>query len=56
MFIVFAGDQYYPLGGYRDYRGQFYTIGEAREYLLSSRQDWWQIVHNGYIVEEGFCQ
>ncbi len=45
-YHVFAGDDYYPRGGYRDYRGTFRTQVEAREQAAREKCDWWQIVRS----------
>ena len=29
-YMLFAGDQYYPNGGMRDYQGSYDTVDEAR--------------------------
>ncbi len=47
MFYLFAGFDYYPEGGARDYQGYGVTIENARYALsvLRDRQsfDWWHI-------------
>lgn len=45
-FAVFAGDVYYPCGGWNDYRESFDTLDEARRYVFNwaCRADWWHIV------------
>jgi hypothetical protein len=40
-FLLFTGDQRYPLGGWRDLRGQFDTLQEA---LNADRRDWAHVV------------
>ena len=51
-FLLFAGDEYYPAGGWDDFRGSFKTVEEAekkadkptdREWANNS-YDWWHIV------------
>jgi hypothetical protein len=32
-FLVFAGDGYYPCGGFNDYKGTADTLDEAKELL-----------------------
>ena len=44
QFLVFAFDQYYPVGGWHDLAGQFDTLDEAREFAAASNADWTQIV------------
>lgn len=44
MYHLFAGDDYYPMGGLGDYRGSFPTIEDAHAATLSIRYlDWWEI-------------
>lgn len=33
-YLLFAGDNYYPLGGWCDFRGSFETPEQAKEALL----------------------
>lgn len=44
MYLVFMGDAYYPLGGWKDYKGSFPTIEIALAYVASNEHDWYQIV------------
>jgi hypothetical protein len=61
MYFLFAGDNYYPVGGMEDLVGTFSTIDEARveaeagetiyaEYVR--KYDWWHIatIRNGQLV------
>ena len=54
QFLLFAGDQYYPSGGWGDFKGSFDTIAEARaaERALPGH-DWWQIidVKTGNVID-----
>ena len=52
-FLVFAGDDYYPAGGWYDQRGFFDSIEEARK-NVPKNEDWYQIVdlNTLEIVEE----
>ena len=44
-FAVFAGEQYYPGGGWDDWEGSFETRSEADQYAAGLKyRDWWQIV------------
>jgi len=57
-YLLFAGDHYYPSGGWRDFQGSFDTGTEAVEeaqkgknYSESARRkyeirpwDWWQVI------------
>jgi len=43
-FIVFAGDHYYPEGGWSDLFGSSDTKEEAIKYLIGQCIDWWEIV------------
>jgi len=53
MYLVFAGDNYYPLGGFHDFQGAFGDLDEAREFAEGMSFDWWHIVQGDEIVEEG---
>lgn len=53
QFALFAGDHYYPSGGWGDFRGVFDTIDSARAAFISGQSygqgivyhyDWGQIV------------
>jgi hypothetical protein len=42
-FLLFAGDHYYPLGGWDDLIGDFAALEEA---LAAPREgrDWWHVI------------
>ena len=47
-YIVFAGETFYPNGGFKDFLGSFASIKEAKDALLHHDEeycsrDWWQI-------------
>lgn len=44
-YLVFAFSQYYPSGGWKDFRGAFATKEEALVAAANTRADWWQIVN-----------
>ena len=45
MFLLFAGLKYYPAEGWRDYRGEYTSLEEAKTAALRlSSMDWIQIV------------
>jgi hypothetical protein len=52
MFVLFAGDNYYPLGGWRDWAGTFPSKEEAVTWAAQTRRDWWHVldVKRGSIV------
>ena len=52
-FLIFSGDQFYPNGGWRDFRGSYSTLKSAR--AAPKFGDWWQVIDSktGTIVEEG---
>jgi len=56
-FLLFAGNTYYPAGGWNDLRGSFDTPEAAVEYLTSTHSglDWWQVVDtiSNEVVKEG---
>jgi len=47
MFLLFAGDDYYPCGGWNDYRGTFTNqkdaVAKGKE-LVNGNYDWWHVV------------
>ena len=43
-YLLFAGDTYYPAGGWRDFLGHFDTEEEALDHLKTQPHDWWEIV------------
>jgi hypothetical protein len=54
MYLLFAGDTYYPCGGWNDYRGSFATEEEAINWMVGKREfDWWHIVSGGEIIRRG---
>lgn len=45
MFLVFAGSNYYPDGGWEDFEGVFPTLEAALGAVTNGRKsDWWHIV------------
>ena len=53
-YLLFAGENYYPFGGFADYVGSRNSITEVKEELLNNNSyDWWHIVDSekGIIVE-----
>lgn len=55
QYLLFAGDQFYPDGGWQDFKGSFTTLKAALREAAAWGADWWQIVDlkTGKIVEEG---
>lgn len=43
-YLVFAGDNYYPSGGWDDYVDSTTSIEDALVLLLKVDRDWWHIV------------
>lgn len=43
-FLVFAGNQFYPLGGWQDFKGAFEDVIDALTKIANGGWDWWQIV------------
>ncbi len=46
-FVVFAGDDHYPLGGWRDFRNSFHQFCNAKEFArktIDNGCDWAQVV------------
>lgn len=44
MFLLFAGYNYYPAGGWDDYCGTYDTLEAAQDALSNIECDWYQIV------------
>jgi hypothetical protein len=53
MFLLFAGQTWYPKGGWHDYVGIFPTLETALEAAANSECDWWHIAHNNEIIKKG---
>jgi len=49
-YLLFAGDNYYPAGGFNDYRGRFETLQDALVAAANARCDWWHIVYDCAMV------
>lgn len=53
MYMVFAGSNYYPQGGWEDHKGTFDTLEEALECAANAGEDWWHIVYDGKVFKSG---
>lgn len=55
-YMVFQFDQYYPAGGWRDYKGTFYTLQNAKSYINKNHYDYFQIVDISTmkVIEQNF--
>lgn len=53
-YYVFMGFDYYPLGGWDDFKGEFESGVEALKYIAGleygSREEWAQIVYDKKII------
>jgi hypothetical protein len=56
LYMLFAGDCWYPEGGWLDYRGTFPSIAEAKAVAElgdeNGKYDWWHIVSGISIVAD----
>lgn len=55
--LLFAGENYYPSGGWDDYRGSFDTIEDAKKWLqenISGSDLWAHIVKDNKIIGLSF--
>lgn len=43
-YAVFAGEQYYPCGGWGDYQGSYDTHDEAFAAAGAGKSDWFEVV------------
>jgi hypothetical protein len=60
MVMLFAGSDYYPCGGWKDFRGYFDFVNDAKKFLLDNWETfdisccpWAHIVEEDKIVLEG---
>ena len=44
MYLLFAGNEYYPRGGWNDYVDNYLTLEEALIAAATIMCDWWHIV------------
>ena len=44
-YLLFSGDNYYPGGGWNDFKGAFNTVEEAVQHGDKLGYDWYQVVH-----------
>lgn len=51
-YIVFAGSDYYPGGGWGDFRGDFDTLEEARALIKTLLDYDWQQIVDTFTKEE----
>ena len=53
-YLLFAGEQYYPDGGWHDFIGSYETVQQAQGKARADGYDWWHIVDTEIwrIVEE----
>jgi hypothetical protein len=53
-YLLFAGENYYPLGGWFDYEVSFDTVDEAIAAVPASAE-WWHVVdtQSAYITARG---
>lgn len=42
-YLLFAGDTYYPNGGWYDYLGSFDTTEDCLRHIAGTPWDWWHI-------------
>lgn len=60
MYIVFAGQNYYPGGGMNDYKAVFESLEDALEATANASSiDWWQIaevVENDLVLIRSGCR
>ncbi len=43
-YLVFAGDTYYPGGGWADFKGSFESLKEGMDAAFKARADWAHVV------------
>lgn len=50
MFLLFAGYNFYPCGGWDDYQGKYDSLDNALEAAALGKWDWWHVVAEGRII------
>lgn len=57
-FLLFVGEEYYPCGGWHDFRGAFDTAEEAKRAVFEPRDSangfWWHVVDTETMQEVSF--
>lgn len=43
-YLVFTGSNYYPVGGWDDFKGSFDNQEEAIAFAINRKDSWWQVV------------
>jgi len=43
-YLVFAGNEFYPNGGWLDFKHTFTSLDDAMTYLTIKHFDWYQVV------------
>jgi hypothetical protein len=57
FYFLFAGDTYYPSGGWRDFVGRYELAGDAVRAAHQRNYDWWHVidVRTGGTIESHNC-
>ena len=42
-FLLFAGDRYYPRGGFEDFEDSFNSLEEAKDYAIKRARGWFHV-------------
>jgi hypothetical protein len=53
-YLVFYGERYYPLGGWKDFSREFKSLEESIEYIktLDPVCCWAHVMHKGVVILE----
>lgn len=43
-YVLFAGDRFYPGGGWNDYHSSYSSLEDAQKAAAQCKADWWHIV------------
>ncbi len=54
-YALFAGDRYYPSGGWEDYRGSFKTADEAMAEVTLVEFTWAHVVDLQFGIMVAYC-
>lgn len=52
-YLVFLGDDFYPCGGWEDFRGDFDSLEEALNYIKSQEPNysWAHVVYKNKVIK-----
>jgi len=52
-YLVFSGSDYYPLGGWEDFKGSYPDLNTAIAAAALTEDDWWHVSNGTEVVASG---